>query len=394
MNFKNLQNFMDHMAAERTPGNSIVIYKDGKLVYHYASGYSDLENKVPMTGEEMFYIYSCTKVSTAVAAAQMLERGKFLLNEPLYEYIPEFKDMYVRGADGEIYKAKNPITIGNLITMTAGFNYNLNAPGFKKARELTGGRMDTVETIKCVASDPLYFEPGARWNYSICHDVLAAVISVISGQKYRDYIQENIFDPLDIKDTAFHVTPEILDRMAVKYSFIPEGDPNFDPVEAQKSGNAKEGMFRNGGKGNNFILGPEYDSGGAGLITNPFEYAKLAAALANHGTGLTGERILSPYMVDLMRTNRLTPEQQKTYVWEQHRGYHYGLGVWTHANPSISGSLSNVGEMGWGGAAGASMIIDPKINLGVFYVQHCLNPREGYYQPRLRNVVYSCLDKE
>jgi len=113
--------------------------------------------------------------------------------------------------------------------------------------------------------------------------------------------------------------------------------------------------------------------------------------LAGYGLGLTGERILSHNSVDLMRTNRLSPELLKDFCWNQLSGCGYGLGVRTHIDPAKSGVISNLGEFGWGGAAGATAIVDPKIGLGVFYAQHTLNPREEYYQPRLRNVVYSCL---
>lgn len=391
MDFTNLKKFMDHMAAERTPGNGVEVYLGGKKVFEYVSGYSDLENKIPLTGEEMYNIYSCSKVTTVTAGTQLLERGKILITDPLYDYIPEFRKMYVKMPDGSLKKAENPITLGDLFTMTAGFTYDLNSAGFQKARELTGGRMDTVETIKCVAMDPLSFEPGTHWQYSICHDVLAAVISVVSGQKFRDYVKENIFDPLDMKESVYHHTPQILEKMAQQYSFVPAGNENFDIVEAQKYGSANDGYFKNVGKGVSHILGEEYDSGGAGIITTVSDYAKLMAALAGYGLGLTGERILSPYSVELMRTNRLSGDLLKDFNWKQVTGCGYGLGVRTHMDPAKSGVISSLGEFGWGGAAGATAIIDPQIGLGVFYAQHTLNPREEYYQPRLRNVVYSCI---
>lgn len=394
MDFTNAKNFLDFMAAERTPGNAIVIYKDGKLAYHYASGYSDLEAKTPMTGKEHFYIYSCSKLTTVTAASQLLEQGKMMLSDPLFEYIPEFRHMNVKTPEGEIRKANRAIRVGDLFSMTAGFSYNLNAPGLQKARELTNGQMDTVETIKCLAEDPLIYDPGTKWEYSLAHDVLAALVSVISGQKFRDYVTEHIFKPLDMNESFYHVTPEIKEKIAPKYKFVSEKDADFDPVEAQKSGNAKEGIFVDGGKGNVYIFGPEYDSGGAGIITTAFDYAKLTAALANGGTGINGERILSPYTVDLMRTDRLTPQQKPYFSWGGFfNGHGYGLGVRTHTDPALSGSLANIGEFGWGGAAGSSVYVDPTAKLGVFYVQHCLNPRENFYQPRLRNVIYSCLDK-
>ena len=391
MDFTNLKNFMHDMARERTPGNAVEVYLGGKSVFRYASGYADIETKTPMTGDEMFYIYSCTKIATATAGMQLLERGKILLDEPLYEYIPEFKDMCVKTPEGNLVKAENPITIGDLFKMTAGFDYNLKSPGIQKAREITGGKMDTVDVVKCLASEPLSFQPGTNWQYSLCHDVLAAVISVVSGKKFRDYVRENLFEPLGMTESVYHNTPETIQRMASQYCFVPYEGEAQDAVEAQKNGNAKDGFFQNAGKGNGFILGEEYDSGGAGIITTVPDYMKLISALANRGMSLTGERILSGYAVDLMRTDHLTPEQKKGYNWRACVGCGYGLGVRTHTTPAQSGIISNPGEFGWGGAAGSSVIIDPAIRLGVFYVQHTLNPREYYYQPRLRNVVYSCL---
>ena len=197
MDFTNLKNFLDYMAAKHTPGNAVEVFVDGKQVFRYACGFSDLESGTPMSGDEMFNIYSCSKITTVTAGLQLLERGKFLLGDPLYEYIPEFKDMYIKTPEGNLMKAQNPITIGDLFTMTAGFSYNFDTEGFKKARELTNGKMDTVETIRCIASDPICFEPGTHWQYSICHDVLAALVSVISGQNFRDYVKDNIFEPLE-----------------------------------------------------------------------------------------------------------------------------------------------------------------------------------------------------
>jgi len=118
---------------------------------------------------------------------------------------------------------------------------------------------------------------------------------------------------------------------------------------------------------------------------------KLIAALANMGTGLNGEQILSKNTVELLRTNTLTENQLKTFDWKQLIGYGYGMGVRTMMDRAKAGSLSNIGEFGWGGAAGATVLADPKIKLAAVYLKHTLNPREGYYMPRLRNALYSCL---
>lgn len=392
MDFTYLREFMDEMALKRSPGNAVSVRMDGKEVFRYAAGFSDLEDKKPLTGEESFYIYSCSKPATVTAALTLLEKGKFLLSDPLYEYIPEFRHMTVKTPEGEIAEARGPITIGQLFTMTAGFDYDLEDPCFQKAKEETGGKCDTVPMIKCLADKPLCFEPGTRWQYSLCHDVLAGLVEVISGMKFRDYIKQVIFDPLEMEDTVLHTTPRVLSEMAQQYMFVPQGaSGQMDPVEAQRSGRAENGSFVNVGKQNHLIPGPEYDSGGAGIITTLSDYGKFLAALAHMGTGENGARILSAQTVELMRTNALSEAQLKYYDWLQLRGYGYGLGVRVMMDRIQGSSLSPVGEFGWCGAAGSSAFIDPKNRLSVFYVQHVLNPREEYYMPRLRNAIYAGL---
>ena len=175
--------------------------------------------------------------------------------------------------------------------------------------------------------------------------------------------------------------------------YVVGGQEKIDEVEGQK-GLAGSGVFRLSDKTNSaFTLGPEYDSGGAGVITTVADYAKFMAALANYGTGLNGERILTPESVNLLRQNRLQGQLARDWdvSWPYLRGYGYSLGVATQMNPGKFGIASNAGEFGWGGAAGATAFADPTINLAVFYAQHTLNPREEYYQPRLKNAVYASL---
>ncbi len=391
-----LKDFCDLMVKQRTPGCVLVVYRKGEKAFEYAAGVSSIETGKPMQGNEYFNIYSCSKIMTVTAAAQLLENGSYLLGDPLGEYIPEFRNMKVRTKDG-IIDAQNKITIGDLFSMTAGLDYNLNSESIKRARELTNGAMDTAEVVRCIASEPLSFEPGTHWQYSLCHDVLAGLVSIITGMKFRDYVKENILDPLDMRDTVYHATPDIEAIMAEQYTFVPNnGSEVTDIVEAQKKGTSggytSDGSFKNVGKRVSHILGPEYDSGGAGITTTTPDYAKLIAALSRGGLGLTGERILSPATVELMKVNRLDSEQLRDFNWSALRGYGYGLGVRTHIDQAKSGSIAYLGEFGWGGAAGATVICDTKAELGLFFAQHTLNPREEWYQPRLRNVAYSCID--
>lgn len=392
MNFEKLEKLMNRFVEDGyAPGNTIKVYLGKNKVFDYSCGYSDINKKIRMTGDEYFNLYSCSKLTTVTAAMQLVEKGTVLLNDPLYEYIPEYKDMYIKTTDGEVVKATKDIKILNLFNMTAGFTYNTNTDSFKSAYELTQGKMDTDVVTRCFAKDYLSFEPGEKFQYSLCHDVLAGLVSIVSGKKFRDYVKENIFDPLGM-NSVYHMTPEIEKKMATQYQFMPENNgEEFDMVNAQKYGNDKKGSFVDIGLKNRHVLGEEYDSGGAGVISNVSDYLKLAAALANYGTGLTGERILSPSAVELMRINTLDKNQIKTFDWKQLAGYGYGLGVRTMMDRVEGGSIGNIGEFGWGGAAGASVYIDPQIGLAAVYAKHTLNPREEYYQPRVRNVLYSCL---
>lgn len=393
MNFEKLQCLMDSFVQKGyAPGNTMLVYLNGEMVFNYSCGYSDLQKKILMTGDEYFNIYSCSKITTVTAALQLLERGEFLMDDPLYEYIPEYKDMCIKSGDGELRQAKTPITIKHLFNMTAGLTYDTETVSFEKARIMTDGKMNTEVVVKCIAEDPLAFEPGERFEYSLCHDILAGLVSIITGKKFRDYVKENIFNPLEMNCSMYHITPEIKNKIATQYRLIDtENNTDSCNLYAQKYGRTQGGNFQDVGIKNSFIFGEEYDSGGAGIITKVSDYIKLASALANRGVGMTGERILSPYTVELMKTNSLNEEQLKYFDWKQLSGYGYGLGVRTMIDKTKGGAIGNIGEFGWGGAAGSSVYIDSNIGLAAIYAKHTLNPREDYYQPRIRNVLYSCL---
>lgn len=388
MDFTYLKDFMDRLTSWRIPGNCVSVYVGGKEVFKYCSGYSDVQNKIPFSDEMLVNIYSCSKVTTVTAALQLYEKGFFLLDTPVYEFIPEFKNIKVKDGNGWRDPA-SPVTMRSLFTMTSGLTYDLGTDGVKKARELTNGKMDTVTVAKCLAEDGLVFDPGDAWNYSLSHDVLAAVVAVISGKPFRQYVKENIFDPLGMTSATYH-NKDVQDKMAEQYAFT-NGDA-ADLVDLQSNRiKSVGGYLEHVSKDvQTFELGPEYDSGGAGITVSVPDYAKLSAALANFGLGVNGERILASGTVDLLRTNQLTtPKQFAGFGWPQLLGYGYGLGVRTCIDIARSGSNGSLGEFGWGGAAGATVLVDPDENIGIFYAHHMLNPQEDYYQPRLRNVLYA-----
>ena len=322
MDFSNLKELMDNFVSEgHAPGTTIKVYIDNKEAFGYSSGYSDTENEREMQGDEYFFLYSCSKITTVTAGVQLLERGLISLDDPLYDYIPEYRDMYIKTESGETVKAKKDIKIRNLFNMTAGLTYDIKSDGINRARELTDGEMDTATVARCIAIDLLSFEPGEKFGYSLCHDVLGGLVSVVTGKKFRDYVRENIFEPLEMNKSVYHMTEEAMKKMAAQYRFVPnESDGTLDIVEAQRSGRAERGKYVNVGLTNTHILGEEYDSGGAGIISTVPDYIKLASALANHGLGHNGERILLPASVDLMRTNTLREKQLESFSWKQHTG--------------------------------------------------------------------------
>ena len=378
MNFTALKDFMDRLTAWRIPGNSIVVTHQNREVFRYQSGFADIETREPMTTEKMLRIYSCTKIATVTAALQLYEKGYFLLNDPLYAYMPEYREMTVRCEAGEPTKAKNTITVRDLFCMTAGLTYSdANEVAYDKARRLTGGKMDTRVVAQCLAEIPLACEPGTRCKYSVCHDVLGALVEVISGMKFRDYVAEHIFKPLGMSDSVFHLTPEIKKRMATLYTYA-EGDVAEGRVEKADLSELQD-------------MGEEFDNGGGGIISTVNDYAKFISALANWGLGANGARILSRGTIELLRTNQLSGQPFADFNWPQATGYGYGLGVRTMIDRAASGSTGSFHEFGWGGAAGANALVDADTGLAAFYAHHMLNPQEPYYQPRLRNVLYTCL---
>ncbi len=372
--FAALGAFLDYLADRSIPGVDAAVMRDHACLYRHQAGWRDREAGEPMRGDELYFMYSCSKPVTVTAAMQQLERGRFVLTEPVYAYLPEYRDMLIRGADGNLIKAKKPMLVKHLFSMTGGLNYDLHSPSLQAMKQATGGRCPTREVARAIAKEPLSFEPGTHWQYSLCHDVLAALVEVVSGQRFADYVKANIFDPLGMTRSAFHKTAAMDGQFAAQYRFDDaKGRAEPIPLEAE------------------YVLGPEHDSGGAGIISCVEDYAKFVDAMACGGVGATGERILSQAAIDLMRENQLGEAQMKDFNWEQMEGYGYGLGVRTLIDRAAGGVLSPLGEFGWGGAAGAYVMIDPANRLSVFYAQHMLNNQEPFVHPRLRNIVYGCI---
>ena len=267
------------------------------------------------------------------------------------------------------------MTICDLFTMSSGLNYNLATANLNDAAEATGKRCPTREMVKAMAKSPLTFDPSTQWLYGLSHDVLAAVVEVVSGMRFSEFVKKEIFEPLGMKDSCYHIEQVDKSRMAAQYRYN-EKTKVANPIPLT----------------NSYVLGPDYDSGGAGMISTLHDMSIFADMLACGGVGANGVRILAPCTVDLMRENQLDANRLDYFHrgFPQFRGYGYGLGVRTHIDRT-AGSLAPLGEFGWAGAAGAYIGMDPKNQLSIFYVQHMLNSQERIIHPRLRNIVYAAL---
>lgn len=343
MNFLTLTKKMDDFLEMGIPFYDCIVMKDGKCVYRHANGYTDINKKTEVTGKELYNIYSCSKLITCVAALQLFEKGLFKLDDELYRYMPEFKNMTVRSDNG-IIPAKNKITIRQLFTMTAGFSYDLNSPMLEKCRRETNGKCPTREAMKYLAKEPLLFEPGYRWAYSLCHDVLAALVEVLSGMTFGEYVKKNIFDVCGMENSAFLI--DETNKLVNQYKYNPE----TDKVEEC----AKDSIYR---------IGTEYESGGAGCVSTVEDYIKFLEAIRTY-------KLLKKETVDLLSTNQLTKEQieMPTYWVEGKRGFGLGQQCPTAENTRP--------DFGWGGAAGAHYFIDRTNNITAYFGTHVLGYEE------------------
>lgn len=381
MNFEPLKDFLDYyLPMLGIPGSDTVIYKGREEVFRYTAGFDSKSLGTPVRRDALYNIYSCTKIATCVAATQLIERGEIVITDPVYAYFPEYRNLKIKAVrdDGtiEIRDAKKPMLIKHLLTMTSGLDYNLERPGIMRVKERTLGRCPTLDVVRAFAEDPLDFEPGEHYKYSLSLDVIGGIVELVSGMKLGDYMKENIFDPLGMKNTFFGFREERRYDMATMYQYDPATKSAAEiPVDKVA-----------------YNFGPEYESGGAGLISCVDDYILLADALTHLGLGKNGNRILSETAVNLMRKNQLSEAQLSEFRSAVHSiGYGYGFGVRTNMTPEDAGNLSTVGEFGWDGAKLCYLSSDPERKISVFHAEH-MGGLHSVVEPRLRNLVYSCLE--
>lgn len=362
--FQRLTDILDNAIRLEIPGCDCVVYHKGKCVYRYFAGVSSLEENIPMNGKELYNIYSSTKLITCVAGMQLWEKGMFDLDDDLCKYMPEFTDMKVKKEDGSISPAKNKIKIKHLFTMSAGFNYDINSEAIERAKKETNGVCPTREVMKYLATEPLDFEPGEKWKYSLAHDVLAALVEVLSGETFGEYVKKNIFTPAGMENTTFLLDDSELYKVAEQYRYHAKAGEELNKLDPEADKYRNNVGYVNVGKHiQSYKFGTEYESGGAGCISTTDDYIKLLEAIR---TGL----ILKKETFAMMGVNQFTEEQLELF-WEV--PYGYGLGV----KCPKDGDTDHT-SVGWGGAAGAHWFIDTKNEITLCYHQHVLSsPQAG-----------------
>ena len=407
------KHFNTYIKKGNLPNISILIKQNNKEIYRHVEGMADIENKVKADKGTVYRIYSMTKPVTGVAIMQLVESGKLRLNDKVSKYIPAFKDTKVINLDFQDYvvKPKREITIRDLLTHTSGLTYSWAGEGpvhqiYRKynIRPYFFGALDaelnkfpgnTCQFAAAAASAPLLHNPGEKWSYGINMDVLGCVVEVVSGVTFAEYLQQNIFDPLDLKSIGFSVNPIDKDSFTTLYTsgaFSRDGE-----VVAPSGLNRAELMFSEELRAiDSFNESPYLNNssrlfdGGSGLVSNIDDYSKFAEMLLNGGT-LNGVRILSKASVNLMSRNHLSDEILSDGAAFGLNGGGFGLTVGSIMDAGVAGSYSADGEFFWGGAASTIFWVDQKNNVTATLMTQYMPSDKYPLREELKTLIYSGL---
>ncbi len=344
----------DNMNSKKIPGAVVLIARNGKIVYHKAFGFSDVEKQTPLKKDDIFRIASQTKAITSTAVMMLFEEGKFLLDEPISKYIPEFKNPKVLGTlnwKDTTYTttpAKSEITIRHLLTHTSGIDYaGIGSQEFKAIYAKAGvpsgignDNMVLADKMKILGGLPLKHNPGEQYTYSLSIDVLGYLVETVSGMSLDQFFKTRIFQPLGMSDTYFWLPKEKQSRL-VSLSQSKDGVLTV----------YKQIIF-DGANPNYPTLAGKYYSGGAGLSGTIEDYAKFLQMFVNKGE-YNGVRLLSRKTIELMLTNQIQPP-----ITTQ-----YGLGFGLETEKNDYQSMATIGSFSWGGAFNTQYWADPKEKL-------------------------------
>lgn len=370
----------------RVKGASALVVHKGKEIYYNAFGMADGERGIPMRRDTIIRLYSMTKPVTAAATMILVERGELDLWDPVSLYLPSFKNQKVWSeTEGEI-PASRENTIFDLLNMTSGIIYpdeNCEPGRRMKAvvddfvnRRKHGEWIDTRAYADAIASVPLVFHPGEKWMYGFSADILGAVIEVVSGMKFSDFLQKELFEPLEMVDTGFFVPKEKAHRWAQYYDWLPDG--SFVPHDANHLGE---------------YCGEDvaFESGGAGLVSTLDDYLHFATMMVQKGE-YKGKRILGRKTVEFMTKNHLSAEQLKDFNWFSTVGHGYSCLMRILTDQGVAATNASLGEHGWDGWTGNYVTMNPGEELVfLYFIQRCGAGMTPVVR-KLRTATYAALE--
>lgn len=365
-------------------GGNLMVIKGGQEILYHEDGFSDREAGSPIKRDSIFRLYSMSKPVTAVAVMILLERGEIDLYEPVSKYLPGFKNQMV-DEGGTLVPVQREVTLKDLLSMTSGLVYGgTNIAGretealFREVEDrlLGDSPMGTVEIMNKLGKCALAFQPGTSWQYGTSADVLGAVIEVVSGKRFGEFLKEEIFEPLDMRDTGFWLVEEKRDRLVRTYA-----DNGKDDLELYNGNHL--GIIHQ------MDRDPAFESGGAGLVSTIDDYARFARMLMNKGS-LDGIQILRPKTVKYLTAGTLNAVQQKSFeLWLTLCGHSYGNLMRVMTDCSKAGDIGSLGEYGWDGWLGAYFCNCPKDDLTFLFMMQKTNAGTTALTRKLRNIILS-----
>ncbi len=366
---------MNSLEDQGIPSIDVRIRKDHEEIYRYLKGDADPINGVKAGDDTKYLVFSMTKIQTMTALMQLVEAGKISLEDDVAKYLPAYGKLTMKTPDGGTAPC-GPMFIKHLVSMQSGLNYDLERPGIVRVLKEYGKNATTRQIVDSFVETPLEFAPGTHFFYSLSHDVIAAVIEVVSGMRYGEYLKKNIWEPLGMKDTSFAKPMNDNEPLLARQYIRDDPSQKIIPMDSSCC----------------YQLSDAYESGGAGLMSTSRDYSLLADALACGGTGSSGQRILSPESINVIRTDLLGPDSHKDIETTMGRqGYGYGVGMQILIDPAAIGSIAKPGVFGWDGAAGAATIMYPEEKLSLVFMIHVRNYGYSYgtIHPKVRDLLFA-----
>ena len=367
-------------------GSAIRVLHNNKVVYEEGVGYGCKETNTLIKNDTIYRMYSMSKPVTAVASMILYERGMLGLLDPVSMYLEGFKNQKVLTKDG-LVDVNREATISDLLNMTSGVVYpdlNMEAGVYmvnlydNVTRERKEGNyIDTITLCNRIGKEPLEFHPGERWRYGASADILGAVIEVVSGKSFYNFLNDEIFIPLGMVDTSFYVPEDKLNRFAEIYEYK-EDIKQLEPCTWSHLGL------------NDFKSKPEFESGGAGLVSTIEDYSKFALMLLNGGT-YNGVKILGSKTMEYLKKPQLRGEKATYKDWPSMNGYEYGNLMRYLTDQTAAATSASEGIFGWDGWTGNYFFVDPKENLIMIYMVQNVNGTNISLINKLQAVIYSAL---